>query len=58
MANTRYETLKYDTHYLALRYHWGINEIYNMELSKRKDYIDILIQYDESEREALEEATK
>lgn len=50
--------LKYDTHYLAIRYHWDKNTIYDMPLSARKDYIEILTLYDEAEKEAMEKASK
>ena len=54
IAETYYEVLKMDTHYISMRYHWDKNTIYDMTTQSRREYIEILTQYDQAEQEAME----
>ena len=54
MLAGRYEYLKTNTHWFALKYHWGWEEVYKMPLSMREEYFQILKEQVEAENQEYE----
>lgn len=44
-----YDNTKVEVHIIAYIYHWGRNEILNLPIKDRKDYIDLIKQQKEAE---------
>lgn len=47
-----YDNTKVEVHIIAYIYHWGRNEIMNLPINERKEYIEFIKQQKEAENSA------